>query len=216
MTRERGLPGAGSPRFTAPLDGAGGDWQTTPPSCGGAPHRARCCLSAPRLTAETVQQSTDGTRKYLWRLADGEAIESVLIPSGNRLTLCISSQAVCALCLLPTGLMGFRRNLSAWEIAGQVRQIVLANPAEKPTNIVFAGMGEPLLNWSAVDTALTILNDPAGLGIGARHITVSTVGIIPGMLALAAARAVPSRHLAARSGHGQRPYHADPEEIPDG
>ena len=141
----------------------------------------------PGLIAETVQQSADGTRKYLWRLADGEAIESVLIPSGNRLTLCISSQAGCALgCVFcATGLMGFRRNLAAWEIAGQVRQIVLGNPAEKPTNIVFMGMGEPLLNWPAVDTALTILNDPAGLGIGARHITVSTVGIIPGMLALA-------------------------------
>ncbi len=141
----------------------------------------------PGLTAETVQQSTDGTRKYLWRLADGEAIESVLIPSGNRLTLCISSQAGCALACVfcATGLMGFRRNLAAWEIAGQVRQIVLGNPAEKPTNIVFMGMGEPLLNWPAVSTALTILNDPAGLGIGARHITVSTVGIIPGMLALA-------------------------------
>jgi len=139
------------------------------------------------LTAETTQQSSDGTRKYLWRLADGEAIESVLIPSGSRLTLCISSQAGCALgCVFcATGLMGFRRNLTAWEIAGQVRQIILGNPAEKPTNIVFMGMGEPLLNWPAVDTALTILNDAEGLGIGARHITVSTVGIIPGMLALA-------------------------------
>ena len=139
------------------------------------------------LTAETAQQSSDGTRKYLWRLADGEAIESVLIPSGSRLTLCISSQAGCALgCVFcATGLMGFRRNLTAWEIAGQVRQIILGNPAEKPTNIVFMGMGEPLLNWPAVDTALTILNDAEGLGIGARHITVSTVGIIPGMLALA-------------------------------
>ena len=142
----------------------------------------------PNLQAETIQQSSDGTRKYLWRLGDGEAIESVLIPSGERRTLCISSQAGCALgCVFcATGRMGFRRNLSAWEIAGQVRQIVVDTPADKPTNIVFMGMGEPLLNWPAVDTALTILNDPAGLGIGARHITVSTVGIVPGMLALAA------------------------------
>ena len=142
----------------------------------------------PTLRAETIQQSSDGTRKYLWRLEDGEAIESVLIPSGERRTLCISSQAGCALgCVFcATGRMGFRRNLAAWEIAGQVRQIVVDNPAEKPTNIVFMGMGEPLLNWPAVNTALTILNDPAGLGIGARHITVSTVGIVPGMLALAA------------------------------
>jgi len=140
-----------------------------------------------RLRAEAVQQSADGTRKYLWRLEDGEAIESVLIPSGKRLTLCISSQAGCALgCVFcATGRMGFRRNLSAWEIAAQVREIVLENPASKPTNIVFMGMGEPLLNWPAVDVALSILNDPAGFGIGARHITVSTVGILPGMAELA-------------------------------
>jgi 23S rRNA (adenine2503-C2)-methyltransferase len=136
-----------------------------------------------RLRSDVVQQSADGTRKYLWRLKDGEAIESVLIPSGSRRTLCISSQAGCALrcSFCATGRMGFRRNLTPFEIAGQVREIVLANPEEKPTNIVFMGMGEPLLNWPAVDIALTILNDPHGFGIGARHITVSTVGILPGM-----------------------------------
>jgi 23S rRNA (adenine2503-C2)-methyltransferase len=137
----------------------------------------------PALSPDTVQQSTDGTRKYLWRLDDGEAIESVLIPSGTRRTLCISSQAGCALgcTFCATGRMGFRRNLSPFEIAGQVREIVLNDPAEKPTNIVFMGMGEPLLNWPAVDTALSVLNSPDGFGIGARHITVSTVGILPGM-----------------------------------
>jgi 23S rRNA (adenine2503-C2)-methyltransferase len=137
----------------------------------------------PRLTLDTRQQSADGTRKYLWRLHDGEAIESVLIPSGGRRTLCISSQAGCALgcTFCATGRMGFRRNLSAFEIAGQVREIVLEQAAEKPTNIVFMGMGEPLLNWPAVDTALSILNGELGLGIGARHITVSTVGILPGL-----------------------------------
>jgi 23S rRNA (adenine2503-C2)-methyltransferase len=137
----------------------------------------------PRLTADTIQQSTDGTRKYLWRLEDDEAVESVLIPSGNRRTLCISSQAGCALgcTFCATGRMGFRRNLTPFEIAGQVREIVLRDPAEKPTNIVFMGMGEPLLNWAAVDATLSILNSPDGLGIGARHITVSTVGILPGL-----------------------------------
>ncbi len=141
----------------------------------------------PRLDAETIQQSADGTRKYLWRLGDGEAIESVLIPSGKRLTLCLSSQAGCALgCVFcATGRMGFRRNLSAWEIAAQLREIVLQDPASKPTNIVFMGMGEPLLNWPAVAVALSILNDPEGFGIGARHITVSTVGILPGLAELA-------------------------------
>ncbi len=140
-----------------------------------------------RLHTDTEQRSSDGTRKYLWRLADGEAIESVLIPSGSRRTLCISSQAGCALgcTFCATGRMGFRRNLDPFEIAGQVREIILRYPDERPTNVVFMGMGEPLLNWSSVDTTLTVLNSPDGFGIGARHITVSTVGIIPGMLELA-------------------------------
>ncbi len=140
-----------------------------------------------RLTLDVEQRSTDGTRKLLWRLADGEAIESVLIPSGARRTLCISSQAGCALrcAFCATGTMGFRRNLSAFEIAGQVRELVLRDPADKPSNVVFMGMGEPMLNWDAVDVALSILNQPLGFGIGARHITVSTVGIIPGMEAFA-------------------------------
>ena len=134
-----------------------------------------------RLTLRTHQVSRDGTEKFLWALADGEAIESVLIPEGKRRTLCISSQAGCALgCVFcATGRMGFRRNLSAGEIVAQVRELVLRDPALKPTNIVFMGMGEPLLNWEAVDATLTILNQPEGFGIGARHITVSTVGILP-------------------------------------
>jgi 23S rRNA m2A2503 methyltransferase len=140
-----------------------------------------------RLPLDVEQRSADGTRKYLWRLADGEAVESVLIPSGSRRTLCISSQAGCALrcSFCATGRMGFRRNLSAFEIVAQVREIVLRDPADLPTNIVFMGMGEPLLNWPAVDAALTILNSPEGFGIGARHITVSTVGILPGLQAFA-------------------------------
>jgi 23S rRNA (adenine2503-C2)-methyltransferase len=136
-----------------------------------------------RPTLRTHQASSDGTEKFLWALEDGEAIESVLIPEGKRRTLCISSQAGCALgCVFcATGRMGFRRNLTAAEIASQVREVILRDPALRPTNIVFMGMGEPLLNWDAVDTALTILNRPEGLGIGARHITLSTVGILPNL-----------------------------------
>jgi 23S rRNA (adenine2503-C2)-methyltransferase len=136
-----------------------------------------------RLALKAHQQSSDGTEKFLWGLGDGEAIESVLIPEGKRRTLCISSQAGCALgCVFcATGRMGFRRNLSAGEIAGQVRELVLRDPALKPTNVVFMGMGEPLLNWDAVDTTLTILNTGDGFGIGARHITLSTVGILPNL-----------------------------------
>lgn len=144
-------------------------------------------LPLPALALDVEETSADGTRKYLWRLADGEAIESVLIPTGKRRTLCISSQAGCALkcAFCATGTMGFRRNLSPFEIAGQVRELVRRNPSDKPSNIVFMGMGEPLLNWPAVDVALSILNQPEGFGIGARHITVSTVGILPGMQAFA-------------------------------
>lgn len=158
----------------------------------------------PRLALDTLQQSQDDTRKYLWRLADGEAIESVLIPSGARRTLCISSQAGCALkCgFCATGTMGFRRNLAPWEILAQVREVVLANSDEAPTNIVFMGMGEPLLNWPAVDVALTTLNHPDGFGIGARHITVSTVGIVPAMLKLAAR---PEQFRLAISLHASEP-----------
>ncbi len=146
-------------------------------------------FTLPRLEAQIIQDSADGTRKYLWRLEDGEAIESVWIPSvrGARRTLCVSSQVGCALgcSFCATGQMGFRRQLTPFEIAGQVREVVVARADDKPTNIVFMGMGEPLLNWPAVDTALTILNQPEGLGIGARHITVSTVGILPALEQLA-------------------------------
>src|SRR5687767_552387 len=140
----------------------------------------------PRLTLATRQTSSDGTEKFLFRLHDGEFIETVAIPEGSRMTLCISSQAGCALqcSFCATGAMGFTRNLAAHEIAGQVRELRLLDPALVATNIVFMGMGEPLMNWKAVDPTLTILNDPAGLGIGARHITVSTVGVLPGIVAL--------------------------------
>jgi 23S rRNA (adenine2503-C2)-methyltransferase len=82
--------------------------------------------------------------------------------------------------------MGFARNLETYEIAGQVRELALLDPPLIASNIVFMGMGEPLLNWVAVDKVLTILNDAQGFGIGARHITVSTVGVLPGIEALAA------------------------------
>ena len=142
----------------------------------------------PRLTLLARQQSADGTEKFLFRLHDGQAIETVAIPDGGRTTLCISSQAGCALqcAFCATGAMGFQRNLDVHEIAGQVREMRLIDPPVRVTNVVFMGMGEPLMNWKAVDPTLTILNDAAGLGIGARHITVSTVGVLPGIEALGA------------------------------
>jgi 23S rRNA (adenine2503-C2)-methyltransferase len=140
----------------------------------------------PRLELAVRQQSADGTQKFLFRLRDGEAIETVSIPDGNRVTLCISSQAGCALrcAFCATGAMGFSRNLEPFEIAGQVREMRLLDPPIHVTNIVFMGMGEPLVNWKAVDPTLTLLNDPRALGIGARHITISTVGVLPGIVAL--------------------------------
>jgi 23S rRNA (adenine2503-C2)-methyltransferase len=141
-----------------------------------------------RLRRVAHQVSSDGTEKFLWELADGEAIESVLIPEGRRRTLCISSQVGCPLgCVFcATGQMGWRRNLTTAEIVAQVRELALPEPANLPTNIVFMGMGEPLLNWEAVDRALTILNHAHGFRIGARHITLSTVGILPALEQFAA------------------------------
>ena len=143
-------------------------------------------FTIPRLELATRQSSSDGTEKFLFRLDDGEFIETVAIPEGSRLTLCISSQAGCALqcAFCATGAMGFTRNLQMFEIAGQVREMKLLDPPKAVTNVVFMGMGEPLMNWRAVDPTLTVLNSPAGLGIGARHITVSTVGVLPGIVAL--------------------------------
>ena len=140
----------------------------------------------PRLSVAARQKSSDGTEKFLFTLHDGQAIESVAIPENDRLTLCISSQAGCALqcAFCATGAMGFTRNLQLFEIAGQVREMKLLDPPRQVTNIVFMGMGEPLMNWKAVDPTLTVLNSPAGFGIGARHITVSTVGVLPGIVAL--------------------------------
>ena len=144
------------------------------------------CFVLPRLPLAIRQSSRDGTEKFLFTLADGQSIETVAIPDGDRMTLCISSQAGCALAcaFCATGAMGFQRNLAVHEIAGQVRELAMLSPPVRATNIVFMGMGEPMMNWKAVSPTLTILNDPEGFGIGARHITVSTVGVLPGIIAL--------------------------------
>ncbi|MEQ1689910.1 MAG: 23S rRNA (adenine(2503)-C(2))-methyltransferase RlmN [Gemmatimonas sp.] len=154
------------------------------------PTSLRAALDAsfriPELALEARQCSTDGTEKFLFRLDDGQLIETVAIPDDHRMTLCISSQAGCALqcAFCATGAMGFQRNLRPFEIAGQVRALRLLSPPILATNVVFMGMGEPLMNWPAVNTTLTLLNDPRALGIGARHITISTVGVLPGIVAL--------------------------------
>lgn len=133
-------------------------------------------------------RSSDGTVKHLWRLRDGEQVESVLIPTSDRVTLCLSSQAGCALgcTFCATGDFGFRRQLSVAEITAQFRDsdLVAREVFGRPIgNVVYMGMGEPMANLDAVLGSLTALH--AGFGFGARRITVSTVGLIPGILALA-------------------------------
>jgi 23S rRNA (adenine2503-C2)-methyltransferase len=136
-----------------------------------------------------IQRASDGTRKFLLRLSDGEEIESVLIPDDGRLTACISTQVGCPLacrfCL--TGLMGLRRNLVAGEIVGQILALQDGlERGERISNIVLMGMGEPLLNFPEVERALRILSDEYGANFSSRRITVSTAGHVPGIQKLAA------------------------------
>ncbi|MBU5638201.1 23S rRNA (adenine(2503)-C(2))-methyltransferase RlmN [Geomonas sp. Red69] len=135
------------------------------------------------LSPEAVEASEDGTRKYLFRLKDGAAVESVLIPDEGRNTLCISSQVGCAMqcafCL--TGTFGLSRNLTTSEIVNQVCAVKREHPVN---NIVFMGMGEPLANLSAVIPAVQILTDPDGFQLSTRKVTVSTSGLVPEMAEL--------------------------------
>jgi len=130
------------------------------------------------------QLSSDGTEKFLFRLGDGETVESVLMFDSDRTTLCVSSQVGCAMgcrfCM--TGSLGFRRNLEAHEI---VEQVLHARGHLKPeadiTNIVFMGMGEPFENFAAVQDALTRLISPGYVGLSKRKVTVSTCGHVEGI-----------------------------------
>jgi 23S rRNA (adenine2503-C2)-methyltransferase len=172
------------------------------------PERLRELLAAQAvagpLTLRREQISKDGrTRKVLLELGDGRLIESVLMlfPASSegraRATACISTQAGCALgcTFCATGQMGFERHLTAGEIVGQalyVARELRERPWTAPdgqvigrlTNLVLMGMGEPLHNYDATLKALHILNSPDGFGLGARHMTISTVGLVPGILRL--------------------------------
>ena len=135
-------------------------------------------------TVHSRFSSSDGTVRYLLRLADERTVEAVFIPETDRDTLCISSQVGCAVdckfCL--TALMGLERNLTAGEIVGQVLAISKEQGLDakrRPVNVVMMGMGEPLLNLSSVMKATRLLADPDGVGIPQRRITVSTSGIVP-------------------------------------
>jgi 23S rRNA (adenine2503-C2)-methyltransferase len=130
--------------------------------------------------------STDGTQRFLLRLRDGECIESVRIPRPDRITLCISSQAGCGLgctfCL--TGQLGFIRDLTADEILSQVR-LMLADTTQR-FSVVFMGMGEPLQNYDNVIEAIRCMHADNGFALPMSRITISTAGLIPAMLRLAA------------------------------
>jgi 23S rRNA (adenine2503-C2)-methyltransferase len=151
-------------------------------------------FSIGKLGVVRVLGSRDTTRKFLFRLEDGNLIESVLIPASpalygqksDRRTACVSTQVGCAYgCrFCASGLDGFSRNLRANEIVDQIMAIESAS-GQRIDNIVFMGMGEPLANFDNVMRAIRILNAPWGLGIGARHITVSTSGLAPQIRKLA-------------------------------
>jgi 23S rRNA (adenine2503-C2)-methyltransferase len=143
-------------------------------------------LSTPRVVSD--ERSVDGTRKFLLELADGRRIEAVFIPDTPSMTFCISTQVGCAMacgfCL--TGKMGLVRNLTAGEIAGQVRVLAAAtNLLDHPFNIVLMGMGEPLHNYDNTMKALRMLNAEHGLAVSPRRVTLSTIGIVPGLERLA-------------------------------
>ena len=178
------------------------------------------------LECSQEQVSKDGTVKFLWRLNDGELIESVLIPASlgqdgkrsNRHTLCVSTQVGCAYgCrFCASGIMGYRRNLEVFEIVDQVLSVErwkinklqesneytnheLSNGQTLVNNLVIMGMGEPLANYLNLTKALKILNAPWGLNIGARKITVSTSGLVPEIRKLAEE---PQQYHLAISLHG--------------
>lgn len=141
------------------------------------------------LTLARRENSRDGTVKYAFSLADGNIIESVLIPDDGRNTLCVSSQVGCAMgCkFCKTGTIGFRRNLLAAEIVNQVRHVYDELAVTKDSavhNLVFMGMGEPLANFDNLMKSLDILLDQRGLNFSERKITVSTCGIIPKIIEL--------------------------------
>ena len=134
---------------------------------------------------ERLTPSQDGSQKLVFALDGGARISSVLMPDDDRITLCVSTQVgcgfACAFCL--TGVMGLERNLTASEILGQVLAANrLLGEGRRATHIVFMGMGEPLANYAALVKALRILTDAKlGLGYSPRRITVSTVGLVPGI-----------------------------------
>ena len=160
------------------------------------PARVRARLAAETrlgvLPVALETESRDGfTRKFLLGLGDGERIEAVLMRYTGRATACVSSQAGCAMgCVFcATGQMGYRRHLTPGEIVSQVvhvaRALAASGEPRRLRNVVLMGMGEPLHNYEAVMRAADIMRDPSGLGLASNHITLSTVGVVPGIRRMA-------------------------------
>ena len=140
----------------------------------------------------TAQQSVDGTRKWVVRVESGQCVECVLIPEKGRNTLCVSSQVGCMLdcSFCATGKQGFAGNLTAGDIVGQVllvhRELQQGGDERGVTNVVLMGMGEPLLNFDAVVAATSLMLEDLAFGLSKRRVTISTAGVVPGIMALAA------------------------------
>jgi 23S rRNA (adenine2503-C2)-methyltransferase len=146
----------------------------------------RASVGVPAIERRTPSQ--DGSQKFVFRLGDGARMQSVLMPDGERLTLCVSTQVGCgfgcAFCL--TGAMGLERNLTPAEIVGQVLGVASTlTGGERITHVVYMGMGEPLANYEATVRSLRLLTDPQAFGFSPRRITVSTVGLVSGIEKLA-------------------------------
>jgi 23S rRNA (adenine2503-C2)-methyltransferase len=182
--------------------GAGGVGAVRAPDApGSVPRALRDALLAEEpllpLAIDAVREAADGTRKLRLRTHDGRAIESVLIPDDKpergMLTLCVSSQVGCALdCgFCATATLGFGRHLAAGEIVEQLYWAMEVS-GQRPTNIVFMGMGEPLHNLTNVKRALALLQHPWGTGLSPRRITVSTVGLVSGIEELAQVQPAPN------------------------
>ena len=149
----------------------------------------RVTIGLPEIVSE--QKSADGTVKWLMGLPGGNAVETVFIPEAKRGTLCVSSQVGCALncSFCSTGAQGFARNLSAAEIIGQVWQAARIlgherNGTRRITNVVMMGMGEPLLNFDAVISAMSLMRNDLGFGLAAKRVTLSTAGLVPAIYRL--------------------------------
>ena len=165
--------------YSALCNGLARDWEEAT----ALPKGLRAALGeAPAAVLELTRTSraTDGTRKYLFKTHDGHLIETVMIPERDRRTVCISTQVGCPMAckFCATGLLGIKRNLKAREIAEQVFVAARDLAPERVTNVVVMGMGEPFLNYKELMLALKVLNDKGGFNLAARHIAVSTSGLV--------------------------------------